>query len=143
VGVRRPRRARASRSQLHFHHRWSSSAPRWVLIDGHDCDGHAGPSDLMLRYWSVGRNVGRSAPLGRTDPRAGPKLVVHDSIEVGDEEICGVKTVEAVIDADKHLAPLLRHDDVCAILAGLSLHQLQSDGICTTCGGGGRHAEIH
>jgi hypothetical protein len=59
---------------------------------------------------------------------------VYGSVEMGDEKVCGVGTVEAVVDADKHPAPLLRHHDVDVVLAGLPLRPLQS--------GGGR-AEIH
>jgi hypothetical protein len=59
---------------------------------------------------------------------------VHDGVEMGDEKDRGVRTVEAVVDADEHTAPLLGHHDVDAVLTDLPLRPLQP--------GGGR-AEIH
>jgi hypothetical protein len=67
-------------------------------------------------------------------PEQATELMVHGGVEMGDEKVRGVGTVEAVVDADEHPSPLLGHHDVNAVLAGLPLRPLQP--------GGGR-AEIH
>jgi hypothetical protein len=54
---------------------------------------------------------------------------VDRGVEVGDEEVCGIGAVEAVVDADEDPTPLLGDDDVDAVLARLPLRPLQAVGL--------------
>jgi hypothetical protein len=67
----------------------------------------------------------RAAPLARTNPRASRGSQGAQCLGMGDEEVCGVGIVEAIVDGDEHPALLLGHHDIDAVLVSLPLHPLQ------------------
>jgi hypothetical protein len=75
-------------------------------------------------------------------PEQAVDLTVHGGVGMGDKKVCGVGIVEAIVDADEHLALLFGHHDIDAVLASLPLHPLQPSKTNATGGGGIDRAEI-